>query len=434
MKKSGILADLNYRAGLLNDSMPATDETAPVELTPEVIEETTGSVSGASENILPAEYVETESLLNGIEEGAAFIEEELENVADEQTLVTDGLQSDFTKVTTALMQKSIARINEKFPGAIGVAGLQSDKFSGHKALYTHGLQAKENFLKSQLEAFGKLLDQIIEKIKTYVNKIMVTLNQDAKESDRLLGLISGLEKQKAVQKDGAEISEAMYNNLASKFGAFLAIGGKFEDYETIVAGDLLSINPVPKAISANELEIESADSIRKLIADSSLFSTVGVGKDDFWPVFIAGKTIRIIAAETAAEGAADQVVINGKKYTNISYDTIATNDKDAITKAKAITAIPSLQALRGMTETAKSSAGGLKTFASNAWSRVDGYKKIINEAKKENGPGLSDAIAKQLPSITPRIANDAVTMYTATQKSLNSVASMFITLYTVPTK
>lgn len=435
MKKGkGILQELGYRAGLLNDGMPEAGSPTE-EITPVTIEETTATIANGSDNILPDEYVETETLLNDLEGTAEFVEDELNTVAEEQVMAAEGLQSDFSKVTSAHMIASIARINSKFgAGAIATSGLQSDKFGGHKALYTHGLQAKENFLKSQLESFKQIIDSIIQKIKMYATKIATALNQDGKESEKLIGIIDSLLSQKAVLKEGAEIDEKLYKHLADKFGAFLAMGGKFEDYETIVAGDLLSINPVPKAISATELEIESASSIRTLIAGSSLFSTMGVGKDDFWPVFIAGKTIRVIAADAAESGAADSVKINGKAYKNISYETIATNDKDAMLKAKTITAIPSLDTLRGMAETAKASAKGLSTFASNAWSRVDGYKKIISEAGKENGPGLSPIISNKLPMIATRVSNDAVTMYTATQKTLNGTVATFSGMYAAPKK
>ena len=142
MRKMGILNKLNYQAGLLNDGA----STEEVVITPD---EQAELITESAENITNPEVAETEVLLNEIVAEDEVISEELAEVQEEQEVVSEGLQSDFTAVTTRSMIKSIERINARYgEGSILAAGMQSDRFGGHEDLYIAGLQAKEGFLKN----------------------------------------------------------------------------------------------------------------------------------------------------------------------------------------------------------------------------------------------------------------------------------------------
>ena len=179
MRKMGILNKLNYQAGLLNDGA----NTEEVVITPD---EQAELITESAENITNPEVAETEVLLNEIVAEDEVISEELAEVQEEQEVVAEGLQSDFTAVTTRSMIKSIERINARYgEGSIVTAGMQSDRFGGHKDLYVAGLQAKENFLKSAAKNVMALINTFIEKIKELAKKVMIFLNNDKKTAEKI---------------------------------------------------------------------------------------------------------------------------------------------------------------------------------------------------------------------------------------------------------
>lgn len=183
MRKMGILNKLNYQAGLLNDGANAEE----VVMTPD---EQAEIIADSAETVTNPEVAETEVLLNEIVAEDEVINEELAEVQEEQAVVAEGLQSDFTAVTTRSMIKSIEKINARYgQGSILTAGMQSDRFGGHKDLYVAGLQAKENFFKNAAKNVMALIQTMIQKIKELITKGTVWLNNDASKAEKLLKVV-----------------------------------------------------------------------------------------------------------------------------------------------------------------------------------------------------------------------------------------------------
>ena len=278
MRKMGILNKLNYQAGLLNDGA----STEEVVITPD---EQAELIADSTEAITNPEVAETEVLLNEIVAEDEVINEELAEVQEEQEVVAEGLQSDFTAVTTRSMIKSIERINSRYgEGSILTAGMQSNRFGGHKDLYIAGLQAKENFLKNAAKNVMALIQMFIDKIKELAKKTMIWLNNDEKTA---LKLMSALKSKKAALKEGVEakLDEKEQAAIASKFGAYLAIDFKLEEYPTVMSRvlgedvtiDVAHIDKTPIGSSRQTLDkqIKTLDAVSKEYKEAYGISVIG---------------------------------------------------------------------------------------------------------------------------------------------------------------
>ena len=302
MRKMGILNKLNYQAGLLNDGANAEE----VVITPD---EQAELITESAENITNPEVAETEVLLNEIVAEDEMINEELAEVQEEQAVVTEGLQSDFTAVTTRSMIKSIEKINARYgAGSILTAGMQSDRFGGHKDLYIAGLQAKEGFLKNAAKNVMALIQMFIEKIKELAKKTMIWLNNDEKTA---LKLVSALKSKKATLKEGVEakLDEKEQAAIASKFGAYLAIDFKLKEYP-IVMSRVLGEDVIIDVAHIDKTPIGSSrQTLDKMIKSNK---TVAAEYPNAFGISVVGKTIKLLSND------------NGK----LSVDTVTVSDAD----------------------------------------------------------------------------------------------------------
>lgn len=394
----GILDKLNLKAGMLSD----------VGVTEEVVanpEEQIEIIANGAETVVPEEINEAESLLNEIVTEDEIIEEELAEVAEEQEVVAEGLQSDFTAVTTRNMIKSIERINARYgKDSIVTAGMQSDKHGGHKALYVAGLQAKENFLKTAAKNVMALIQSFIDKIKELAKKTMIWLNNDEKTA---VALISALKSKKATLKEGVEakLDEKEQAAVAAKFGAYLAIDLKLEEYPTVMAKvlgeeviiDVANLDKTPVGSSRQTLDkqIKTLDAVSKEYAEA-------------YGISVVGKSIKLLAND------------NGK----LSVNTVVVTDADY--KDALPTEVPALETLQAFATGAAKLASSLKTYANNSWKSVEEFKKYIKDQSAEDE---SFASKKNAAIAANQIAMANLSFYTASQKSMIWFAGAFANKY-----
>ena len=397
MRKVGILDKLNYKAGLLSD-VDTTEEIATPEEQIEII-------ANGAENIVPEEVAETESLLNEIVTEDEIIAEELAEVTEEQEVVAEGLQSDFTAVTTRNMIKSIERINARYgKDSIVTSGMQSDKHGGHKALYVAGLQAKENFLKTAAKNVMALIQSFIDKIKELAKKAMIWLNNDEKTA---IALVAALKSKKASLKEGVEVKldEKEQAAVAAKFGAYLAINLKLEEYPTVMARvlgeeviiDVANLDKTPVGSSRQTLDkqIKTLDAVSKEYAEA-------------YGISVVGKTIKLLAND------------NGK----LSVDTITVAEADY--KDALPTEVPALDVIQSFATGAAKLSSDLKTYANNSWKSVEEFKKYIKDQSAEDE---SFASKKNAAIAANQIAMANLSFYTSAQKSMIWFAGAFANKY-----
>lgn len=397
MRKVGILTKLNYQAGLLSD-METTEE---VVATPE---EQVEIIANGAENIIPEEVNETESLLNEIVTEDEIIEDELAEVQEEQEVVAEGLQSDFTAVTTRTMVKSIERLNKRYgKDAIVTSGMQSDKFGGHKALYVAGLQAKESFLKDAAKNIMALIASFVDKIKELAKKVVIFLNNDEKAA---VALVTALKGKTDTLKEGvkAELEDKEKSAIGNKFGAWLAIDGKLNEFATVMPKildeeiiiDVQQLDKTPIGSSRQTLD--------KMIKDS------GIAKDieNAYGVSVSGKTIKLLSAD-------------GEK---LKVDTVVVTEKDF--EGKLPTTVPALDELVSFATAAAKVASNLKTYASNSWKSVDEFKKYMKDASQEEA---SFHAKKNAAIAANQIAMANLSFYTSAQKTMIWYAGAFANKY-----
>ena len=412
MRKMGILNKLNYQAGLLNDGA-AVEE---VVVTPD---EQAELIADSAENITNPEVAETEVLLNEIVAEDEVISEELAEVQEEQEVVAEGLQSDFTAVTTRNMIKSIERINARYgEGSILTAGMQSDRFGGHKDLYVAGLQAKENFLKNAAKNVWALIQSMIQKIKELAQKAMVFLNNDKKAAEKLLGIIK---KKGKTLKEGVEkeLSDKEIEAIGNKFGAWLSVGGTLADYPETLKKFLLNPIEISLETKTNPETDEQEDS---LVIDASSveemnkkFKSNKMLKDidgEVYALAVIGKTIKYVV----------------EKDGSASINSITVTEDDY--KAKIEKAIPGIDLLESHVTTAIALATELKKYADKVYKGLDDISLYIKKNKKETGE--SYAAAKKATILKSQAAMATISGYTATQKSMIWFAGAFVNKYNGP--
>lgn len=398
MRKMGILNKLNYQAGLLNDGASAEEAVIAPEEQIEII-------ANGAETVVPEEINEAEVLLNEIVTEDEIIEEELAEVTEEQEVVAEGLQSDFTAVTTRNMIKSIERINARYgENSILTAGMQSDRFGGHKDLYVAGLQAKENFFKNAAKNVMALIQSFIDKIKELAKKVMIWLNNDEKTA---IALVSALKSKKATLKEGVEskLDEKEKNAVAAKFGAYLAIDLKLKEYPVVMSKILgeeviidvahLDKTPIGSSRQTLDKQIKTLDAVSKEYAEA-------------YGISVVGKSIKLLAND------------NGKL--SVSTVTVADADyEDALP-----TEVPSLEILQSFAAGAVKLASSLKTYANNSWKSVEEFKRYIKDQSAEDE---SFASKKSAAIAANQIAMANLSFYTASQKSMIWFAGAFANKY-----
>lgn len=399
MRKVGILDKLNYKAGLLSD-VDTTEEIA----TPE---EQADIIANGAENIVPEEVAEAESLLNEIIVEDEMITEELAEVAEEQEVVAEGLQSDFTAVTTRNMIKSIERINARYgKDSIVTSGMQSDKHGGHKALYVAGLQAKENFLKEAGKSIWALIQSMIQKIKEVAKKVSIFLNNDKKSAEKLLKIIKGKTDK---FKDGvtAELSEKEIESVGSKFGAWLSIDGKLESYPADMKKFLLT--PVETVVNSEDDSVEVKDNAASMTTKFKINKDVKAVDGNVVALSCVGKNLKY--------------VIEGEGGPSVGTTLVSEDDY----KAKIKKEVPSLSTLESHAKTAAELAGELDKYAKATFAALDVMSKLVKDGGKSAGESYSNI--KKAVMIQNQIAMAQLTAYTSTQKSMIWFAGAFVNKY-----
>lgn len=414
MRKMGILNKLNYQAGLLNDGA----STEEVVVTPE---EQAELIADSAEVVTNPEVAETEVLLNEIVAEDEVINEELAEVQEEQAVVAEGLQSDFTAVTTRSMIKSIEKINARYgEGSILTAGMQSDRFGGHKDLYVAGLQAKENFLKNAAKNVWALIQTMIQKIKELITKGTVWLNNDASKAEKLLKVVK--DKKAALKEGVTELTEDEQKSIASKFAAWLSTDSKLEDYisfsDKVLRPLDVRIKQDADGVDVIEIMNDIADinkTVKKnkdIAADSS-FSTV---------VSVAGSAIKYLAIEP--EKGTLKMIEPEKGILKMSTVTVS---PDSVME-KVGKKIPSLDLLHDFATQAVVLSKKFKNTASQALKYMEEVKKGLGDLTE--GEGF--AIKKSYAIATSQSILATIDGYVATQRSMIWLAGTFINKYQGP--
>ena len=406
MRKMGILNKLNYQAGLLNDGA-ATEE---VVITPD---EQAELITESAENITNPEVAETEVLLNEIVAEDEVISEELAEVQEEQEVVAEGLQSDFTAVTTRSMIKSIERINARYgEGSILTAGMQSDRFGGHKDLYVAGLQAKENFLKNAAKNVWALIQTMIQKIKELITKGTVWLNNDAKKAEKLLKVVK---EKKATLKEGVtELTEDEQKSIASKFAAWLSTDSKLEEYTNFSDKGL---RPLEARIKVDADGVDAAiEVVMKDVADinKTIKKNKDVAADDNYTTVISvvGSTIKYIATDP-------------EKGT-MKMSTVTVSPDSVIEKVGK--KIPALDLLHDFATQAVILSKEFKNTANQSLKAMEDVKKLLSNVQE--GEGF--AIRKSFAITASQSHLATIDGYVATQRSMIWLAGTFINKYEGP--
>ena len=397
MRKVGILTKLNYQAGLLSD----VEGTEEVVATPE---EQVEIIANSAETIVPQEAAETEALLNEIVTEDEIIEDELAEVQEEQAAVAEGLQSDFTAVTTRSMIKSIERLNKRYgKDSISTAGMQSDRHGGDKALYIAGLQAKESFLKDAGKNIMALIASFVDKIKELAKKVAIWLNNDEKAAS---ALITALKGKKNTLKEGvkAELEDKEKSAIANKFGAWLAIDGKLNEFATVMPRILAE----EVIIDIQHLDKTPVGSSRQTL--DKMIKASGIAKDieNAYGISVSGKSIKMLSADA------------GK----LRIETVVVTDKDL--EGKLPTTVPSLEELVASATAAAKVAGNLKTYANNSWKSVDEFKRYMKDASQEEA---SFHVKKNAAIAANQIAMANLSFYTSAQKTMIWYAGAFANKY-----
>ncbi len=404
MRKMGILNKLNYQAGLLNDGA----STEEVVITPD---EQAELIADSAEVVTNPEVAETEVLLNEIVAEDEVINEELAEVQEEQEVVAEGLQSDFTAVTTRSMIKSIERINARYgEGSILTAGMQSDRFGGHKDLYVAGLQAKENFLKNAAKNVWALIQSMIQKVKELITKGTVWLNNDASKAEKLLKVVK--DKKAALKEGVTELTEDEQKSIASKFAAWLSTDSKLEDYTGFTDKALRPLDARIKqdADGVDVIEImENIGDINKTVkknkdiaADTS-FTTV---------VSVVGSTIKYLATDP-------------EKGT-LKMSTVTVSPDSVIEKVGK--KIPALDLLHDFATQAVVLSKEFKNTATQSLKYMDELKKTLGDLVE--GEGF--AVRKSFAIATSQSTLATIDGYVATQRSLIWLAGTFMNKYQGP--
>ncbi len=406
MRKMGILNKLNYQAGLLNDGA----STEEVVITPD---EQAELITESAENITNPEVAETEVLLNEIVAEDEVISEELAEVQEEQEVVAEGLQSDFTAVTTRSMIKSIERINARYgEGSIVTAGMQSDRFGGHKDLYVAGLQAKENFLKSAAKNVMALINTFIEKIKELAKKVMIFLNNDKKTAEKLLAVI----KNKTDKlKDGVDekLSDDEKKKISDKFEGWLLLEGNLDEYPRVMKNALainleLDVKAIEEGKEGSHLKSYRQDLDKRLAGSAALQKSFEEIKDK--NAFVISVYGRIIKVLTELEG----------KY------EVKTFLASLIFASQRPTKVPSLETIEEYAKTASEMANSLKSKADSAWKNLDEFKKALAFKSEEDSTFAS---LKNAAIVASQMTLADLSGYTGVQKSMIWYAGAFVNKY-----
>ena len=412
MRKMGILNKLNYQAGLLNDGA----STEEVVITPD---EQAELITESAENITNPEVAETEVLLNEIVAEDEVISEELAEVQEEQEVVAEGLQSDFTAVTTRNMIKSIERINARYgEGSILTAGMQSDRFGGHKDLYVAGLQAKENFLKNAAKNVWALIQSIIQKIKEMAQKASVFLNNDKKTAEKLLGIVK---KKSNTLKEGIakELSEDEMKSIGYKFGAWLSIGGTLEDYPDTLKKFFL--NPIeislekksnPETDEPEDIMVIDASSVEEMNKKFKSNKDIKSIEGEVFAITVVGKTLKYVLEKN------NSATLMTMPVSEESY-------KDKISKD-----VPEISLLEKHVSAAVGLATELKKYSDKVFKEMDDISKYMKNIKEESGKSYAEI--KKAAMLKSQVAMATISGYTATQKSMIWFAGAFVNKYQGP--
>lgn len=414
MRKVGILTKLNYQAGLLSD----VEVVEGVVATPE---EQVEIIANSAETIVPQEAAETEALLNEIVTEDEIIEDELAEVQEEQVAVAEGLQSDFTAVTTRSMIKSIERLNKRYgKDSISTAGMQSDRHGGDKALYIAGLQAKESFLKDAGKNIMALIASFVEKIKELASKVVTFLNNDKKAAESILKAIAA-KNNKFKEGFNGKLTDSEKTSIGNKFGAWLALGGTLEDYP-LTMSKALEGYVIPNAKFIADASIAGPDKLKKVFTESRveldklirsssfLVKDLDTKEDQAFGISILGKNVKVLTVKDIENFKA--VVEN----VQIPEDKIT----DAV---KAIENVPGLDILKTHAEAAKKMADRMKSRASSSWKNLESYKELI---KKTSAEDASYASIKSAAIIANQITLADLSAYTGTQKTMIWLAATFV--------
>ena len=404
MRKMGILNKLNYQAGLLNDGASAEE----VVITPD---EQAELIADSTEVITNPEVAETEVLLNEIVAEDEVINEELAEVQEEQAVVAEGLQSDFTAVTTRSMIKSIEKINARYgEGAILTAGMQSDRFGGHKDLYVAGLQAKENFFKNAAKNVWALIQTMIQKMKELITKGTVWLNDDASKAEKLLKVVK--DKKAALKEGVTELTEDEQKSIANKFAAWLSTDSKLEDY-TDYSDKGLRPADVRIKQDANDVDvIEIVENIGKINETVKKNKDVAADNDFVSVVSVVGSTIKYLAID--------------KDKGTLKLSTVTVSPDSVIEKVGK--KIPSLELLHDFATQAVILSKEFKDTASRSLKHIEDVKKMTGELVE--GEGF--AVRKSYAIATSQTSLAIIDGYIATQRAMIWLAGTFVNKYEGP--
>lgn len=404
MRKMGILNKLNYQAGLLNDGANAEE----VVMTPD---EQAEIIADSAETVTNPEVAETEVLLNEIVAEDEVINEELAEVQEEQAVVAEGLQSDFTAVTTRSMIKSIEKINARYgQGSILTAGMQSDRFGGHKDLYVAGLQAKENFFKNAAKNVMALIQTMIQKIKELITKGTVWLNNDASKAEKLLKVVK--DKKAALKEGVTELTEDEQKSIANKFAAWLSTDSKLEDYTDFSDKGLRPLDVRIKQDTDGVDVIEILENIGKLNETVKKNKDVAVDSNFSTVVSVAGSTIKYLA-------------IDPEKGT-LKMSTVSVSPDSVIEKVGK--KIPSLELLHDFATQAVILSKEFKNTASQSLKHIEDVRKGLSDLTE----GESFAVRKSFAIATSQSSLAVIDGYIATQRSMIWLAGTFINKYQGP--
>lgn len=410
----------HLEAGLLGD-----DTTTGVAVVDgdSILEE----VAVGNEDIIPDGYTEidgemtvTENLTDAIEEEELIIEEV------EKPMVEAGAESDFNANTLKLLGVSNRRLNammgvDEKRGA-PVAALESDTYGGYKKAFEAGLEAKENFLKNLKTKAASAWKALLDTIKKWIQKAVIFFN-GAEKSATKIGEILNKKDKLIDEKD--KLNDNDKKSLASKFGAWLSIGGKIEDYAKYA--EMLSDPAVPEAgkkIPLRDAGIGALPSaaVKSLgLADRDQFSILGLSGE-------TGKFL-VLKQELKSAGGNNRVnyvdlALDAKEISGIEIKSFKFKvEVAAITE----TNVPAVDDLIKFTKTTYKLAKELKTAAGKNYDAAESFPKAIKSLKEDEAQ--KGAALERVGGIAMRCALENVSAYMTAMKTMLWYASTYAKRY-----
>lgn len=413
--KKGLLQDLE--AGLLGECGSDATEIIDGET---VLEE----IASGNEDIIPDDYVELDGDMKVVENISDAIEQEeviMEEV--EAPLLEEGTESDFNKATIAMLAASNMRLNnlmgvDEHRGC-PVAGLQSNIHGGYKAAFQAGLEAKEGFLKNLKTKAAAGFKAMLDAIKKFIQKAVIFFNGAEKSATKIEGVLKKKTNQAPEGKD-LKATDADKKDIAKKFGAWLALGGKVGDYTKYA--NMLKTPVVPEANKKLDLRTISGVSI-----PSDVAKTLKVDAQDAYSILsLTGTTIKtvVLGISATAKDASPLSLVFGStnpKYSDIEVTSTTVSVDEAAKKVE--DNIPSLATLQSFASDVAGLAKALKTSANENYSAAESYSKAIKDLK-ENETTKGVALDK-ISRIATRCALENVSAYMSAMKTMLWASSVY---------